>query len=208
MSVVYWHPSPLGLSPRGRGNHPSKRIPLHPFRSIPAWAGEPQTNPMKATLRAVYPRVGGGTEVYYIAALGLEGLSPRGRGNRRWWPAETACRRSIPAWAGEPDPGRFTATLQEVYPRVGGGTKSLAHHVTTLPGLSPRGRGNQFGDLWAAKTRRSIPAWAGEPAFAIMMASWFRVYPRVGGGTVAVLSVRARTWGLSPRGRGNPIGST
>ena len=113
----------------------------------------------------------------------VEGLSPRGRGNQTLAGSLRRCKRSIPAWAGEPSRWRTMSPLCRVYPRVGGGTKSLAHHVTTLPGLSPRGRGNQFGDLWAAKTRRSIPAWAGEPAFAIMMASWFRVYPRVGGGT-------------------------
>ena len=74
----------------------------------------------------------------------------------------------------------------------------------TVPGLSPRGRGNR---TWRACRRSwlgSIPAWAGEPR--IVTAFYFRpeVYPRVGGGTGFAPGVCRRDGGLSPRGRGNP----
>ena len=71
----------LGLSPRGRGNPGLKEIASGVFRSIPAWAGEPQSPYRRQRLRWVYPRVGGGTSLGPRRRGGSWGLSPRGRGN-------------------------------------------------------------------------------------------------------------------------------
>ena len=88
-----------GLSPRGRGNLAGR--PLH--RSIPAWAGEPDSSSRRQLYRiSVYPRVGGGTMANPAAAFPTAGLSPRGRGNREQVGASSTEYRSIPAWAGEP----------------------------------------------------------------------------------------------------------
>ena len=51
---------------------------------------------------AVYPRVGGGTDLFNAARQRVHGLSPRGRGNLRGRGCDRPSRRSIPAWAGEP----------------------------------------------------------------------------------------------------------
>ena len=51
----------------------------------------------------VYPRVGGETSDQQGAEHRDQGLSPRGRGNRRSPPAAGAHLRSIPAWAGKPN---------------------------------------------------------------------------------------------------------
>ena len=88
------------------------------------------------------------------------GLSPRGRGNPHKKSKEFTLLWSIPAWAG------------------GTGDLPILHSVAW--GLSPRGRGNR-----ALTCRGSIPAWAGEPTTTENMAMRWRVYPRVGGGTVA-----------------------
>ena len=59
----------FGLSPRGRGNHARRDVDIYPGGSIPAWAGEPSRLSSVRRARPVYPRVGGGTESYEIAAV-------------------------------------------------------------------------------------------------------------------------------------------
>ena len=71
-------------------------------------------------------------------------------------------------------------------------------------GLSPRGRGKQAFGVDGRLSIGSIPAWAGETAFAVSPHSLARVYPRVGGGNYAVSGIAIRASGLSPRGRGKP----
>ena len=71
-------------------------------------------------------------------------------------------------------------------------------------GLSPRVRGNPELAVMERGRHRSIPACAGEPAFAFAIPGWRRVYPRVCGGTACRTRARALSRGLSPRVRGNP----
>ena len=92
-----------------------------------------------------------------------------------------------------------------VYPRVCGGTWPSLKRGRTLPGLSPRVRGNRRRFLRRGEKRRSIPACAGEPRRRWSTCRRGRVYPRVCGGTVCRASRRASIWGLSPRVRGNPM---
>ena len=91
-----------GLSPRGRGNQASAAVSMPLAGSIPAWAGEPVTWRRLALTARVYPRVGGGTRGLICQVMTLEGLSPRGRGNRNVRGIDTEIWGSIPAWAGEP----------------------------------------------------------------------------------------------------------
>ena len=196
-------PRTVGLSPRGRGNRCGVGTLIRAIGSIPAWAGEPGTRRSGLTLRWVYPRVGGGTEIRVKPGGCCVGLSPRGRGNLREAPGRAPYLRSIPAWAGEPESyGQVNHPIQ-VYPRVGGGTASLVALALSLLGLSPRGRGNQERSQGRNDHSRSIPAWAGEPAGGPPRFAPLQVYPRVGGGTPWRESGPRRPWGLSPRGRGN-----
>ena len=198
-------------------------------RSIPAWAGEPTTGltyvgsgpvyprvgggtlcGLETMVPAyhdvgVYPRVGGGTEVAVRGGRHVEGLSPRGRGNRGDGPDGPARARSIPAWAGEPLPDAPSVPSVPVYPRVGGGTSACAISLGASYGLSPRGRGNRIPAIRYLMGVRSIPAWAGEPHLSGLAPRRLQVYPRVGGGTRCGLPDHDVSRGLSPRGRGNPI---
>ena len=111
--------------------------------SIPAWAGEPQSDPeiwgammglsprgrgepcpvaQRHRWAEVYPRVGGGTLTERPSALSKTGLSPRGRGNHVRHQRPLSMIGSIPAWAGEPGGLRGRNGSTPVYPRVGGGT--------------------------------------------------------------------------------------
>ena len=167
--------------------------------------------------------MGGGTYLEKTFGMEARGLSPRGRGNLGsppQWPPQT---RSIPAWAGEPNPPNPPRSLGTVYPRVGGGTVSRSRVSWSVSGLSPRGRGNRCGvceeglegrsiPAWAGNRtplaaplgyKRSIPAWAGEPFRRSLSDPYPTVYPRVGGGTPDSMAICTPDAGLSPRGRGN-----
>ena len=195
---------PSGLSPRGRGN------PLHQHdlqitqRSIPAWAGKPGRSEDSAMPCAVYPRVGGETETHRHDIHLIQGLSPRGRGNRNPSTRYTPHTRSIPAWAGKPRRETSGRSGRQVYPRVGGETSHWASSSPPWSGLSPRGRGNHPARPRGLRQIRSIPAWAGKPDAEAARAAHRGVYPRVGGETPSNSSQPTLGTGLSPRGRGNP----
>ena len=90
-----------------------------------------------------------------------------------------------------------------VYPRVCGGTDSVADRIAGNAGLSPRVRGNQCRCFVHCAHVGSIPACAGEPFACNTRLSESRVYPRVCGGTLFLYCLASRSLGLSPRVRGN-----
>ena len=172
-------------------------------RSIPACAGEPDDRPFASGPPRVYPRVCGGTVPVSPNHLRNHGVYPRvcGGTTRRYL---RLTERSIPACAGEP--------------------KRLSDHRRyTLPGLSPRVRGNRNGCRQSRLSPRvrgnliqshgqSIPACAGEPLHEEYREA---ESPRVRGNGLSPPRVRGNrqpsrvcggnTIGLSPRVRGNPL---
>ena len=94
---------------------------------------------------------------------------------------------------------------RRVYPRVCGGTPCRVACVPSLPGLSPRVRGNLNVTPSQVDTMGSIPACAGEPGSVRRRWGIIRVYPRVCGGTGDKIKTLLRTRGLSPRVRGNRV---
>ena len=96
------HHTGAGLSPRVRGNLAAAAARYARRRSIPACAGEPRIPQRPRESPEVYPRVCGGTFVAVGTWAGVEGLSPRVRGNPLTAEGEEVGHRSIPACAGEP----------------------------------------------------------------------------------------------------------
>ena len=192
-----------GLSPRGRGN-PDARFHADRYRGpIPARAGEPMRSTRRGRRRRAYPRAGGGTGHVKGAPEEVEGLSPRGRGNRRWSRGKKPCRGPIPARAGEPCCADTAAAPSRAYPRAGGGTASWPRPANRPRGLSPRGRGNRVAGSFRVPAGGPIPARAGEPSATSGRTRTAGAYPRAGGGTSSAASSAPRGPGLSPRGRGN-----
>ena len=111
---------------------------------------------------------------------------------------------SIPACAGEPNREDLYCSEWVVYPRVRGGTHMCREVLKLFEGLSPRARGNHDRVFALLCDARSIPACAGEPDGSAGAGPRQRVYPRVRGGTSVAPLESARSWGLSPRARGNP----
>ena len=192
-----------GLSPRVRGNLLTVPGDTLTERSIPACTGEPRSGGSGVSLRAVYPRVYGGTLSRSLKRHHPGGLSPRVRGNHRESPPERRGKRSIPACTGEPPLGSSMTLTDRVYPRVYGGTPALVCKRQKRPGLSPRVRGNQVECARGFVGERSIPACTGEPSRVGVFYFSLRVYPRVYGGTSCVPIPPSPRCGLSPRVRGN-----
>ena len=194
----------VGLSPRGRGKLRGLSIEPRRAGSIPAWAGETCRREKWRVRDEVYPRVGGGNMLTRPAHPAHDGLSPRGRGKPHPESQATINSRSIPAWAGETI--GLTADLppKRVYPRVGGGNRECRRDGVAGGGLSPRGRGKQFGVTASRIGQGSIPAWAGETAGRHGRGWGWQVYPRVGGGNNPSVGSIKTAGGLSPRGRGKP----
>ena len=111
-----------GLSPRMRGNPGRGKEVQRVERSIPAYAGEPQHELGRVGACEVYPRVCGGTFYCLAHPAYDQGLSPRMRGNPNHPGPMQGRQRSIPAYAGEPQAVGLPSGVEEVYPRVCGGT--------------------------------------------------------------------------------------
>ena len=111
-----------GLSPRARGNLAVLLSSGQAAGPIPAGAGEPQSlGPVTGPCRA-YPRGRGGTAWSARAGYPGEGLSPRARGNPSQTSRTCTYCGPIPAGAGEPCPGVYSASIARAYPRGRGGT--------------------------------------------------------------------------------------
>ena len=174
----------IGLSPRVRGNPSLADYPAVPAGSIPACAGEPDTDAALCKHHQVYPRVCGGTLPNILTISTYVGLSPRVRGNPLGFSWHNQAAGSIPACAGEPPCGIEQACAVPVYPRVCGGTDGITITVEDNYGLSPRVRGNLVGRVVLCFCPGSIPACAGEPSSSSRTAASPAVYPRVCGGTL------------------------
>ena len=172
-----------GLSPRVRGKPQTGATKIAQTRSIPACAGE--ATPQEHTTREVevYPRVCGGSSAPSSSAPASRGLSPRVRGKRTddhhsfLWPG------SIPACAGEALSAAFSRPWAWVYPRVCGGSPSCIAARIAVNGLSPRVRGKRRHHQPHPAGIRSILACAGEAFQPGNPGLFFRVYPRVCGGS-------------------------
>ena len=148
--------------------------------------------------------MGGETNMNGDTHAAVDGLSPRGRGNRPQCGPAARGVGSIPAWAGKPLGDRRRPEGSGVYPRVGGETRHLVSPTKLAKGLSPRGRGNLSPAPTGSPSGWSIPAWAGKPCRSQVCRRCWRVYPRVGGETRYIGLPLRQIEGLSPRGRGNP----
>ena len=135
--------APTGLSPRMRGNPPTRESAGKCAGSIPAHAGEPIDDTKGTTVRRVYPRACGGTFGIFSTLKDNVGLSPRMRGNQGVAGLWVRALRSIPAHAGEPLPEAARRTNRGVYPRACGGTDISPPCAVFVQGLSPRMRGNR-----------------------------------------------------------------
>ena len=194
-----------GLSPLARGTRRQRivRLPLHRF--IPAGAGN--TAPLKICTKAiaVYPRWRG--EHYFCNAQRYSriGLSPLARGTLAKQTSGYAWCRFIPAGAGNTKFILINTAFVSVYPRWRGEHFTTIGGHATAHGLSPLARGTQIWGAPLMKSKRFIPAGAGNTAADSRAGHHRPVYPRWRG--EHQLSDVSLAWrhGLSPLARGTPV---
>ena len=145
----------------------------------------------------------GGTVGYEFPFRLGAGLSPRVRGNLALDLDILGAVGSIPACTGEPFLSSVGVDMDEVYPRVYGGTGAWCAGTRTSAGLSPRVRGNRHMGRLGVLHFGSIPACTGEPDTSGSEVALAGVYPRVYGGTHHAPMPTRPLPGLSPRVRGN-----
>ena len=112
-----------GLSPRTRGNLARRQNSLCPSGPIPADAGQPPPRLRSATPPKAYPRGRGATSGMRCGLLGVQGLSPRTRGNRSIRTLMWTTTGPIPADAGQPVNSITASRWEGAYPRGRGATR-------------------------------------------------------------------------------------
>ena len=130
-----------GLSPPTRGIHPIRRQILMPSRSIPAYAGDPLSLRALDAPLPVYPRLRGGSHETDAVVFENNGLSPPTRGILLRLGKPDYQRRSIPAYAGDPNGRSIRLHKARVYPRLRGGSAIIVSLSISYRGLSPPTRG-------------------------------------------------------------------
>ncbi len=195
----------IGLSPLARGTLTEVMVETQNFRFIPAGAGN--TAPLKICTKAiaVYPRWRG--EHYFCNAQRYSriGLSPLARGTLAKQTSGYAWCRFIPAGAGNTKFILINTAFVSVYPRWRGEHFTTIGGHATAHGLSPLARGTQIWGAPLMKSKRFIPAGAGNTAADSRAGHHRPVYPRWRG--EHQLSDVSLAWrhGLSPLARGTPV---
>ena len=133
-----------GLSPHGRGKQIGHNPQIPQEGSIPARAGETQNPPAPDDSAAVYPRTGGGNVEENDPEEREIGLSPHGRGKPWSMALPGGGAGSIPARAGETPSRKPGRSGWAVYPRTGGGNRTVVVGEPDEMGLSPHGRGKRI----------------------------------------------------------------
>ncbi len=130
------------------------------------------------------------------------GSSPRLRGTRDRGRPSAACRRFIPASAGNTPPRPAWPDIASVHPRVCGEHTSMSSANMRTHGSSPRLRGTLGDDHARAFRARFIPASAGNTAGIECRRICRPVHPRVCGEHASFTGAISATAGSSPRLRG------
>ncbi len=201
---IFWA-AHRGLSPPTRGIRCALHLLGGAQGSIPAYAGDPRMQPAVLARGSVYPRLRGGSTFPRLFGIRIAGLSPPTRGIRLCWRQGSGAGGSIPAYAGDPAHTCPCQREPKVYPRLRGGSSARRRPHSPYTGLSPPTRGIQCPRSQANETRRSIPAYAGDPPRRARRAKTLTVYPRLRGGSAVSDQPAWVVVGLSPPTRGIPL---
>ena len=155
------HNQDSGSSPRVRGTDESYRIGYRRSRFIPACAGNRAQSTEQKPTTPVHPRVCG--EQIFADAIfhSARGSSPRVRGTDSAHIVVSSRSRFIPACAGNSRPVQAPILDYPVHPRVCGEQLGRGIGRSSWIGSSPRVRGTETTRTALARTRRFIPACAG-----------------------------------------------
>ena len=174
------------------------------LRFIPAWAGNARCPVAAETSSTVHPRIRGERRAFHVLAHNLGGSSPHVRGTPTAPEAETLRSRFIPACAGNAHPLRACIRCQSVHPRMREERTRGRPISEERIGSSPHTRGTRRPRVRSHKTRRFIPACAGNAAGADPRTGPASVHPRMRGERVRWAAAPSSISGSSPHVRGMP----
>ena len=191
-----------GSSPRMRGTLLQQHGFSESLRFIPAYAGNATRRSFVQYAHSVHPRVCGerlnGTGMMHDNA----GSSPRMRGTREHLRPFPFSERFIPAYAGNAHPSKPHMSFLSVHPRVCGERAGKRTRNQRRYGSSPRMRGTPSAHRQPRRSRRFIPAYAGNASLASPLSPGSPVHPRVCGERVGRARGTSAQFGSSPRMRG------
>ncbi len=197
-----YHSSCNGSSPRLRGTQLFARRHLIGRRFIPAPAGDTSLLDHTFETHPVHPRACGGHLALRFSGNEDCGSSPRLRGTRSQGHRRRARRRFIPAPAGDTLPLASIRKCHAVHPRACGGHCAQSVSLANARGSSPRLRGTRSCNALLSRSRRFIPAPAGDTRAVGEDLLDHGVHPRACGGHTFFVYVGRVPTGSSPRLRG------
>ena len=163
------------------GGSPSAPTPLPSPRVIPACAGNACCTGIPRTWTTVHPRMRGEREYLVHGSDPHHGSSPHARGTPPGRHTAAELPRFIPACAGNACSGRFPRFPPAVHPRMRGERRTGVELPPSMDGSSPHARGTPKNKPAQRRSRRFIPACAGN---ARRVSAAFRptsVHPRMRG---------------------------
>ena len=193
-----------GSSPHMRGTLAHLLPSADELRFIPAWAGNARCPVAAETSSTVHPRIRGERHLVTRMDPCQDGSSPHVRGTPTAPEAETLRSRFIPACAGNAHPLRACIRCQSVHPRMREERTRGRPISEERIGSSPHTRGTRRPRVRSHKTRRFIPACAGNAAGADPRTGPASVHPRMRGERVRWAAAPSSISGSSPHVRGMP----
>ena len=174
-------------------------------RFIPAYAGNTPALTGQLPTEAVHPRVCGEHGLASSRFALVLGSSPRMRGTHAAQFAHQANKRFIPAYAGNTACRRRKPERKPVHPRVCGEHEVFMLLLVVSVGSSPRMRGTRARSRSGRRSRRFIPAYAGNTCHPRGSGRRRSVHPRVCGEHSFEVIPSSSFFGSSPRMRGTRL---
>ena len=175
-----WQPRD-GSSPHARGTLSAMRGPAAAARLIPACAGNAPFGGSPTGEKAVHPRMRGERTGAARGNVIAGGSSPHARGTPATEPVALRNNRFIPACAGNAR-GREGAVIgNTVHPRMRGERQARRRHNVPPDGSSPHARGTPVCAPSSWRSRRFIPACAGNAMSGRTDNGQHAVHPRMRG---------------------------
>ena len=171
-----WDPD--GSSPLARGTRSRGALDRSPHRFIPARAGNTFMRSGPVSGLAVHPRSRGEHGTTRPPKPSRSGSSPLARGTQVDPRGQGLGVRFIPARAGNTRASPVTARLRPVHPRSRGEHAVISPRAARISGSSPLARGTRGRAGGRGRSRRFIPARAGNTTDRRATATGTTVHPR------------------------------
>ena len=187
-----------------RGKRFENRQIVRRQRIIPAHAGQTDRPASSSTTRSDHPRACGANVSGFPSRDVNAGSSPRMRGKPMLAIVRHLRVRIIPAHAGQTSSLLLSILPTSDHPRACGANTAARPSPWSTCGSSPRMRGKPIINRVDGRSRRIIPAHAGQTFGCFLVIIYSTDHPRACGANSTVILGSLTGFGSSPRMRGKP----